>query len=111
MFFKSEKFKDAVDMLSATGTIGLHLVTATFVGFGMGWWLDKAMFQWFGLETKPWLMLGFLVLGIVAGFMMVYEDARKLQAMDNRKKSRAGRAATNDGDEGRGEDGDHREKH
>jgi ATP synthase protein I len=44
-------------------SIGLTLVLATVIGFGMGYLLDR----WLG--TKPWLMLLFTILGIVAGFV------------------------------------------
>ena len=42
------------------------MVAATFIGFGMGYFLD----QWF--DTKPWLTMVFLLLGIVAGFRNIY---------------------------------------
>jgi ATP synthase protein I len=43
--------------------IGLTLVLATVIGFGMGFLLDR----WLG--TRPWLMMLFTILGIVAGFV------------------------------------------
>jgi len=43
-------------------SVGLTLVLATVIGFGMGYLLDR----WLG--TKPWLMLVFTIVGIVAGF-------------------------------------------
>ena len=46
--------------------VGISMVAATFIGFGMGYYLD----QWF--DTKPWLTMIFLVLGIIAGFRNVY---------------------------------------
>jgi ATP synthase protein I len=48
------------------GTVGLHLVLATFVGLGIGYLLDRA----FG--TKPWLTLIFLGFGIAAGFVNLF---------------------------------------
>ena len=44
-------------------SVGLTLVLATVIGLGMGYLLDR----WLG--TKPWLMLLFMILGIVAGFV------------------------------------------
>jgi len=46
--------------------VGISMVAATFIGFGMGYYLD----QWF--DTRPWLTMTFLVLGIIAGFRNVY---------------------------------------
>jgi len=44
-------------------SVGLTLVLATVIGFGIGYGLDR----WLG--TKPWLMLLFTILGIVSGFV------------------------------------------
>jgi ATP synthase protein I len=47
------------------GSIGLVLAACIFIGTAIGVWLDR----W--LHTQPWLMLLFLLLGIVAGFYNV----------------------------------------
>jgi ATP synthase protein I len=44
-------------------SIGMLLVIATLIGAGIGYALDR----WLG--TSPWLMIVFLVLGMVAGFV------------------------------------------
>jgi len=49
------------------GTAGLVLVFSTFIGFAAGYYLDK----W--LKTGPWLSIIFLVLGIAAGFLNIFE--------------------------------------
>ena len=74
MFFKMFKIEDQKfkDSLVTAGTIGLHLVSGTFVGFFMGYFLDK----W--LQTGPWLTVVFLVLGVVAGYLNVYRDMKAL---------------------------------
>jgi ATP synthase protein I len=41
---------------------GVEIVVATVVGFGIGWFLDRA------LGTTPWLAILFLMLGVAAGF-------------------------------------------
>lgn len=64
--------------------MGLHLVSGTLVGAGLGWFLDK----W--LDTKPWLFLTMLVLGIVAGFMNVYRDAKHLMESEKRERGEHG---------------------
>ena len=83
---KLDFLKDAGGLLSTAGTMGLHLVSGTFVGFAMGWFLDK----W--LDTSPWLTMGFLLLGIVAGFMNVYRDAQQLMKEDQRERERGANA-------------------
>ncbi len=45
---------------------GTDMVAATFVGAGVGWWLDNR----FG--TSPWLLVVFFLLGSGAGLLMVY---------------------------------------
>jgi len=51
--------------------VGINLVVATFVGLAIGYFLDKL----FG--TSPWLLIIFLLLGIVAGFIELFRIARK----------------------------------
>ncbi len=50
--------------------VGVELVSAVAVGFGIGWILD----QWLG--TRPWLMLVFILLGGAAGVLNVYRYAK-----------------------------------
>lgn len=51
--------------------VGINLVAATFVGFVIGYYLDK----WLG--TRPWLTLVFLLLGIITGFRDLFRMARE----------------------------------
>lgn len=74
MFFpKQGKPSGAVELFYVAGTIGLQLVSATFIGLAMGYFLD----QWLG--TSPWLLIVFLLLGISAGFRDVYREAKRIQ--------------------------------
>ncbi len=50
--------------------VGIHLVIATFVGFFIGYYLDKF------LGTKPWLTIIFLIFGIIAGFRDLFRMAK-----------------------------------
>ena len=59
---KRELFKS----LGFLSSVGITLVVSTFIGLGMGWWLDQK------LGTKPWFTLIFLILGIVSGFRSMY---------------------------------------
>ncbi len=46
--------------------VGVELLSAVAVGGGMGWLLD-----WW-LDTRPWLMMVFILLGGAAGILNVY---------------------------------------
>lgn len=83
MLFKKDSFKDLLQVGGAAGTMGLHLVSATVVGLVMGYYLDKWLLEYFQVHTKPWLTMIFTILGIVTGFKMVFEDARKLQQSES----------------------------
>ena len=82
MFFLKKLFKDAEvwDQIGVASVMGLHIVSGTAVGFIFGWYLDK----WCG--TKPWLLLTFLVLGIIAGFMNMFRDAERLHGQKKKKR-------------------------
>lgn len=84
MFFHKGKQPEGTwgIILNAT-TIGLQLVSATFIGLAVGYFLDR----WLG--TKPWLTIVMLVLGVAAGFKNVYEEVKRIQEYD-RKSSGPG---------------------
>ncbi len=56
--------------LLEASTIPLNLVAATFIGFAIGYGLDKL------LGTSPYLKIIFLILGIIAGFRELLRFAR-----------------------------------
>jgi ATP synthase protein I len=58
-------------------TVGLNLVISTFVGLAMGYGIDYAMERWFGVATKPWFMIIFLFIGIIAGFRELIRMAKR----------------------------------
>ena len=70
------KDKAVRESIASASVVGLNLVSATFVGLLIGWWLDR----WLG--TKPWLLLVFLILGIAAGFKNVVIEVKKIQKAD-----------------------------
>lgn len=76
MFGRLIKDRNLRESIAAASVIGLNLVSATFVGLFIGWWLDR----WLG--TKPWLLLAFLIFGIAAGFKNVVSEVRKIQKAD-----------------------------
>lgn len=64
--------------IGTTYRVFVELLAGMLVGGGLGWMLDRA----FG--TRPWLMLAFLLLGIVAGFWNVFRTARRMAAEADR---------------------------
>jgi ATP synthase protein I len=72
MFFNKKKNKH-FESLGLASMMGIHLVSGVLVGMGMGYYLDK----FFG--TKPWLMLLFLVFGIVAGYKNMFREMKRIQ--------------------------------
>jgi ATP synthase protein I len=72
----ARKSKRAYNALSAS-SVGLELGIAVIVGLLGGMWLDSH----FG--TTPWLMLLFLVFGLVAGFRNVLRAVARAEAAAN----------------------------
>lgn len=55
-------------------TVGLELGLSVLIGLFVGQYLD----EWLG--TEPWLLLLFLILGMVAGFRSIFRLLRDLNA-------------------------------
>lgn len=60
--------------VSTASVIGLHMVVAVFIGFGIGYFLDGL------LGTAPWLTGIFLLVGIAAGFKNLFVQGKRLLA-------------------------------
>ncbi|HEY2032532.1 MAG TPA: AtpZ/AtpI family protein [Rhizomicrobium sp.] len=56
-----------------------ELVAALVVGGAIGWGLDW-LFGYFGIHTKPWLLIVFVVLGAAAGIRNVMRAATEINA-------------------------------
>ena len=69
---RPEGIKKSAGIMAGAGTMGLHLVSGPAVGFGIGYFLDN----WLG--THPWMKVVFFIFGVISGFRLVYEDARKI---------------------------------
>lgn len=78
MIFKSKKYESVWGDLGKASLLGIHMVSCTFVGLAIGYFLDL----WLG--TEPWFLLIFLVAGIAAGFKNMYLEAKKIQAKDKK---------------------------
>ena len=53
------------------GMVGTQLVASIFIGFGVGYWLDKLF------NTSPVFLLLFTFFGVAAGFLNVYRMIKK----------------------------------
>ena len=64
--------KRAYDALSAS-SVGLELGISVILALLFGWWLDGK------LGTQPWMMLLFLVFGLIAGFRGVLRAVHRAE--------------------------------
>ncbi len=74
------KGKSESPFIFATKTgfrVGTELLSGVVVGAGLGYVLDMY------LSTKPWLLVCFVLLGFVAGFLNVY---RFVKSEENKKE-------------------------
>jgi ATP synthase protein I len=63
--------KRSLRELAYYSSLGLSVSLAIFIGLALGVLLDRRF------ETSPWCTLGFLVLGIIAGFRNIAIVIRK----------------------------------
>jgi len=96
MFFsKNGRWTNIVQVGGTASTMGLHIVSAIIVGLVFGYYLD----DYFG--TKPWMIMIFFLLGVIAGFKMVFEDFRKIQ---RRQQEQQHRSLKQEGEDNVGDD-------
>ena len=72
------KEKPLLKQLLEASSVGIQLVLSTFVGFAIGYFLDKFF------KTFPWLTAIFLIIGIIAGFRELLRVARKQDGSDKK---------------------------
>ncbi len=77
--------KSLFKQLLEASTVGLNLVLATAVGLAMGYGIDYAMDKWFGLHTRPWFTIIFLLLGIISGFRDLFMIAKRSENESDKK--------------------------
>jgi ATP synthase protein I len=65
-----EKAKDFV-RLTRLSSIGIAFILCTFIGFGIGFYIDKL------IHTKPIFMIVFIIIGTIAGFLNAYRTITK----------------------------------
>ena len=73
---QGEDKSKVIKQIAYYSTIGLEMGLAVAVGVGIGYYLDK----WLG--TDPWLLIVFLLFGIVAGFRSLYRALKRLERED-----------------------------
>lgn len=81
MLFKKRDSK-TWDAISRASLMGTNMVASTLVGLAIGYYLDK----WLG--TAPWMLIAWLLFGVVAGFRSMYLEAMRI----NRAQDGAGKA-------------------
>ena len=79
------------DSAMRLSSVGLVLVFSTFIGLGLGWFLDRVF------KTRPLLTILMLLLGIVAGFVNVWRAVRVEQEPDEDEEEER-----SDGSKGKG---------
>ena len=87
MFFKKWDSEYLNSLLKAS-VVGLHLVTATFVGLVIGYFLDK----W--LNTRPIFTIIFLIFGIAAGYKNMYIEIKGIHDNDKKRSNKKNRKST-----------------
>jgi ATP synthase protein I len=85
MLNMAEKEKSLFRQLWEASTVGLNLVISTIIGGLIGYGLDYAMEEWFGIRTRPWLLFIFAILGIIAGFRDLFRMASRKENESNKK--------------------------
>ena len=76
---KQEKFPASRNWFSLS-SLGLNLVIATVIGFGLGFIQDNQF------HTHPYLTLIFFALGIASGFWQIIKEIKKINADEKCKK-------------------------
>ena len=70
---KSSKNQESSSNMGTAFKMSTELVSAVVVGTIIGFILDN----WFG--TKPWLILIFFFVGVIAGILNVIRSAKRMQ--------------------------------
>lgn len=78
MIFKNRD-KGTWEGIEKAALMGTNFVAHTIVGLVFGYYCDK----WF--DTSPWGLLFWLIMGIIAGFRIMYLDAMKMSGTQSLK--------------------------
>ena len=66
-----------IKQVASYSTLGLEMGLSVAVGAVIGYYIDK----W--LNSEPWFLIVFLLLGVVAGFKSLYRALKRLQKEDS----------------------------
>ena len=69
------ELKRLAKLLTLVSTVGISMVLATVIGALIGYYFDK----WLG--TSPYGFIGWLIIGIIAGFRNLYIIMNKAKEM------------------------------
>jgi ATP synthase protein I len=72
--WKSNVNRPPSSALGLAFRVSVELVSAVAVGLAIGWGIDWV------LESRPWAMIVFIILGFIAGVMNVYRVASGMSA-------------------------------
>jgi ATP synthase protein I len=64
---------EAMRTFGQIGTVGLSFVLAIVIGVALGTWLDR-LTGW-----SPWFLIGFFILGFIAGVLNVYRTISRFK--------------------------------
>jgi len=76
----SDIFSSELRPMLAAGSVGIVFVVSILLGTAIGYWLDMQF------DTKPWLTLFFLCMGIAAGVKNVLIFIRKAEALERKRE-------------------------
>lgn len=77
-FLKKDKNSETYHILGLVGSFGFTTAGAIAGGYFIGSYLDRKF------NTSPWIMISFIMLGIIGSFIELFKLARKL-FHENRK--------------------------
>ena len=63
-----------------------EMVAALVVSGGLGWSIDWALERWASVQTRPWCLVVFVVLGAAAGIRNVMRAANEINAAQAAKE-------------------------
>ncbi len=72
--FRTKDSKETFGALGMVGGFGFMMGGSVLASFFIGTYLDKRF------ETEPWLLIIFLIIGVVAGFTEFYKLLKKIIA-------------------------------
>lgn len=75
-----QKDSEAYRILGIVGSFGFTTAGAVAGGYFLGSYLDKK------LNTSPWFMLFFMMLGIVGSFLEFFKIIKKLLGENNKRR-------------------------